>query len=69
MVAATLGWSTYTCWKRRSSAGSFSMYFLRRGGGGGVEGGVEGAGRGVLRELGAGSWELVSNGGTCASSC
>lgn len=26
MVEVTLGWSTYTCWKRRSSAGSFSMY-------------------------------------------
>mmetsp|Transcript_40636 Transcript_40636/g.96538 ORF Transcript_40636/g.96538 Transcript_40636/m.96538 type:complete len:363 (+) Transcript_40636:1197-2285(+) len=27
-VSATVGWSTSTCWKRRSSAGSFSMYFL-----------------------------------------
>lgn len=26
MVEVTLGWSTYTCWKRRSRAGSFSMY-------------------------------------------
>mmetsp|Transcript_37926 Transcript_37926/g.112276 ORF Transcript_37926/g.112276 Transcript_37926/m.112276 type:complete len:272 (-) Transcript_37926:424-1239(-) len=24
-VCGTLGWSMYTCWKRRSSAGSFSM--------------------------------------------
>mmetsp|Transcript_30063 Transcript_30063/g.50545 ORF Transcript_30063/g.50545 Transcript_30063/m.50545 type:complete len:251 (-) Transcript_30063:813-1565(-) len=25
MVSSTFGWSTYTCWNRRSSAGSFSM--------------------------------------------
>ena len=25
MVSTTEGWLTYTCWKRRSSAGSFSM--------------------------------------------
>jgi hypothetical protein len=28
-VCATLGWSTNTCWKRLSRAGSFSMYFLQ----------------------------------------
>ncbi len=27
MVSTTEGWLTYTCWKRRSSAGSFSMCF------------------------------------------
>ena len=27
MVSVTEGWLTYTCWKRRSSAGSFSMCF------------------------------------------
>lgn len=26
IVEVTLGWSTYTCWNRRSRAGSFSMY-------------------------------------------